>query len=172
MASVPLPWDKSRRINVQNKGKKEVNGTLAPDKHQSHKSPLFPPSAAGFFLECAKHNLLLVSFLPLPCEYRFFPRHPWCYHCSSHECKLKLAWGGLFPELCSLWDCCCNFLVAPVFMTLFLDLPLTLSCLVMSRLVETGELSSLKWNLVGYWTKLRLFTSAACHFQCSVSSIT
>lgn len=77
---------------------------------------------------------------------------------------------GSLPGACSPRDCCCNFLAA--FMTLFLDLPPALSCLVMTRLVETGELSSLKWNLVGYCTKLPLFTSAACHLQCFMSSIT
>lgn len=171
MASVPLPWVNSRGINVQNKGKKEVKGTLV---RQTSIPQIFLISTICCQVSCWNVQWIIYS------SYLSF------HHPVSTDSSLGILgaaavpvaganWSwlvDLLPGICALRDCCCKFLAASVFMTLLLDLPLTLSCLVMSCLVETGELSSLKWNLVGYCTKLPLFTSAACHFQCSMSSIT
>lgn len=79
---------KERRKSMSYWSQTNINPTNLPYFH--HPLP-------GFLLECAKHNLLLTSFLPSRCEYRFFPRHLWCYHRSCHGCKLKLA-GGFTPR--------------------------------------------------------------------------
>lgn len=59
--------------------------------------PYFHHPLPGFLLECAMHNMLLMSFLPSSCEYRFFLRHPWCHCRSCRGCKLQLA-GGFTPR--------------------------------------------------------------------------
>lgn len=171
-ASVPLPWVDSRGINVQNKRKE------GSQRHAGPTQTLIPQISLISTIRCQ------VSYWNVQCI--IYSSCLSFHHSVSTGSSLGIlgaaaipvvganwSWlGHLLPGACTPQDCCCNFLAASVFMTLFLDLPLTLSCLVMSHLVETGELSSLKWNLLGYCTKLPLFTSAACHFQCSMSSIT